>query len=230
MLFVPTIAAQMSGSIGGVCFSHGRGGPYARLRVTPTNPGSVYQSTVRAALAQLSNLWQDTLTAPQRAAWDAYADQVAMVNAIGGTIYLTGINHYVRSNTPRIQVGLDRVDVAPIIYNVGSFTEPSYAADAGLDQAIVTFDNTDAWANEDDSALLIFASVPKSPTINYFKGPFRFIGSILGDAITPPTSPANLDLTAPIADGQRTFFRATCTRADGRYSYSIFDQVDATTA
>jgi hypothetical protein len=227
MLFKGTIIAAASGSMGGLTFSRGKGGPYIRTRANPIHPGSVYQEAIKAAFSQLSVAWQDQLTPAQRAGWDAYADQVSLVNRMGDPIFVTGANMFIRSNTGRLQAGGPRVDNAPVIYTLGEFTAPSYAVTAASNDVMVTHESLDAWANEDDGLLLIFASVPKSPTINYHNGPYRLIGTILGNSVTPPPNPANFALTAPIALGQRTFFAATASRADGRYSYRTRNQTDA---
>jgi len=227
MLFKSGLITQGSGSVGGLTLSRGRSGMYFRGRAMPVNPGTAYQASVRAAMAQLAVGWNDLLTADQRAAWAAYAAQVSMTNKLGDPVFLTGMNHYIRSNVARLQVGLDRVDDAPIIYNVGQFTEPTLSIVTADDDVSVAFDNTDEWANEADSALLVFGSVPKSLTIGYFKGPYQYLGAVAGDAVTPPTSPAAFDLHAPIAVGQKAFFRTVVTRADGRYSYPIYDEAEA---
>lgn len=228
MLFKGTIIAAASGSMGGLTFSRGKGGPYIRIRANPIHPGSVFQETVKAAFSQLSIAWQDELTPAERAAWDAYAAQVSLVNRVGDPIYVTGANHFIRSNVPRIQIGATRIDAAPIVYTLGNFTEPGFLVDSATAKIACGFINTDDWAGEENSWLSVYASVPKSPTINYHKGPYRYVGSIEGDSVTPPTSPLELDCLAPTAVGQRTFVRCFVTRADGRLSYAIFDQADAT--
>lgn len=227
MIFKSAIITQGSGSIGGMTFSHNRGGPYIRARATPTNPNTVYQQAVRAAMSQLSVLWQTILTAPQRTAWAAYAENVPVKNALGDNIFLTALNHYIRSNVPRIQTALPRVDDAPVIFNLGPYTQPSFAIDAASDEVDVSFTDTDEWANEDDAAMIVYGSIPKDETINYFKGPYRFLDNIDGDGVTAPTSPAAIALTQAIVAGQRNFFRIVVSRADGRLSADFRGQGDA---
>src|SRR3972149_1576389 len=152
-LFKSALITQASGSIFGMTFSHNRGGAYIRARTVPTNPGSAYQPAVRGFLSQLVNHWQDTLTPEEREAWQYYAENVSVPNALGDPVFLSGLNHYVRANVPRLQAGLTRVDVAPVTFNLALLTNPSFTADASDDDADVAFTNTDEWATAVGGAL-----------------------------------------------------------------------------
>lgn len=218
MRFKSVILGPASGSVAGLTYSRNAGGQYIRARSTPTDPATSYQQTVRAAVASLVNLWKDTLTAAQRAEWDLYAENVPLPDVFGDPKYRTGINHYVRSNVPRIQAGSPRVDAGPGIFDLGDYTAPSFGFDATANEVDVTFVNTDDWAGEDDSDMLVYCGRPQSPTINFFKGPYRYAGKIEGDAITPPTSPAAIGLPFAIIAGQQGFARIVVSRADGRLS------------
>lgn len=218
MKYLSQVYTAASGSIGGVTYSHNKGGAYTRARATPTNPNSPQQMAVRGIVGQLSNLWGTLLTAAQREAWDVYALYVEVTDTLGQSINLTGLNMYVRSNVPRIQAGLPRVDDGPTTYNLGDFSNPNFGIDATADELDVTFTDTDEWTSEDDAAMLLYASRPQSQTVNYFKGPYRFAGKIDGDGTTPPTSPQAIGLPFLAAAGQRIFVKASVTRADGRLS------------
>jgi hypothetical protein len=215
-------ATAMSGSVDGIVFSRNRGGTYMRNRAIPVNPNSIYQQAVRSAMAALASRWSSTLTQVQRDAWDLYALNVPMVNRVGDMINVGGIGMYMRTNVPVIQTGGGGgaiIDAAPVIYDLGGYTPPSIAAiTAATEQISLSFDNTDAWANEDDSNMLVFTSRPLNPGINFFKGPYRYAGRIDGDAITPPTSPTNITSPWPLDVGQKIFIRAEVIRADGRLS------------
>lgn len=218
MIFTSQVLTAASGSIGGVTYSHNRGGMYQRARAIPTNPNSPEQMAVRNIFGGLADHWGNTLTAAQRTAWDTYATFISWLNKLGQSTSLTGFNMYIRSNTPRIQAGLARVDDAPITATIGEFTNPTFAYDSGADEIDVTFDNTDGWANEDDAAMLVYTSRQQAPTINYFKGPYQLAGIIAGDAMTPPTSPASISAPFVCAAGNRCFTKVAVSRADGRLS------------
>ena len=228
MKFLSQMVTAASGSIGGITYSHNKGGMYQRARATPTNPGSPFQSQVRQLMADLSNAWNNILSEGQRVTWDVYAFNVPVIDSLGQQIQLTGLNMYVRSNVPRLQAGLARVDTAPLVYNLGSFTEPTATIDTANDEIDVAFTNTDEWAGETGSAMLIYASRPQNLSINFFKGPYRFAGLIPGDDTTPPTSPSPEPLPFDVGAGQRIFWRARVTRLDGRLSADFRDFANAT--
>lgn len=218
MLVESQIVSRGSGSIGGVVWSHNRGGQYLRSRVTPVNPNTVFQQVVRSLVSALASLWTDGLTQLQRDAWDSYGAGVPVRNRMGNMITLTGLNMYVRSNVPIQQAGFARQDEAPTIFNLGDYTLPSIGAFATTQDVTIGFTDTDDWVNEDDAAMLFYFSRPKNTSIQYFKGPYRLAGSIDGDATTAPTSPATVSVPFPIFEGQKLFGRVQVIRADGRLS------------
>lgn len=210
---------SISGSTGGIVFSRNRGGPYTRRRAIPVNPGTPQQSAVRSFMSQLTSLWGNTLTAAQRAAWDTYALNVPLPNALGEPRNVGGLGMYIRSNVPRLQAAQTRIDDGPTVQNLGDYTAPTVDSVTSVGEVIVlSFDALDDWANEDDAAMLVYTSRAKSPTINFFKGPYRFAGLIAGDAVTPPVSPFPIVGQFPVAVGLQTFIRVTVSRADGRLS------------
>jgi len=219
MLIKSAILTQGSGSLGGLTASHNRGGLYLRARTIPTNPNTPAQQEVRGFMSTLTSLWANTLTPAERTAWDTYAAAVPVINALGDPIILSGLNHYVRSNVPRLQGGMPRVDTGPTIFNLGDFTQPSgITGDGTADELDVAFDNTDDWANEDDAAMLIYGSRDQGLTINFFKGPYRYAGPILGNGTTPPTSPAAVSSAFVLTAGSNVHSKVIVSRADGRLS------------
>lgn len=218
MKFKSPLIASASGSLAGITASRNKGGQYFRRRAVPTNPNSTYQQAVRGYLNTLSNLWLNTLTAAQRVAWDTYAANVPLLNPLGDPINVTGLNMYVRSNVALLQAAMTRVDDAPTTFNLGDYTNPSFAYDATASEIDVTFDNTDAWANEDDAAMLVYGSRQQGASVIFFKGPYRFAGTIDGDSATPPTSPAAISAPFPAVAGNNCHCRIVVVRADGRVS------------
>ncbi len=217
-MLVRGILTLMSGSLGGITAARNKGGQYLRARVVPVDPGSPAQTTLRTIFASLNVAWQTILTQVQRDAWITYAANVTVVNRIGETVNLTGQNMYVRSNTPRVQAGFGRIDPGPTSFNLGEFTDVTIGIVGGTSNIDVTFDNTDAWANEDDAIMMVLASREQAPSIQFFKGPYRFAGTIDGNSITPPTSPAAVTSDFPYTAGNRGFAQVRVSRADGRLS------------
>lgn len=214
------LVSQMSGSVAGLTGSHNQGGLYFRARSVPTNPASAQQVAVRDAATSLVTAWGSVLTASQRDAWRTYATNVPLTDTLGEARTTSGIAHYVRSNVSRIQAGLPRVDDAPTTFDLGSFTEISIAATAADPYTVdVTFDDTDAWVNEDDAAMLLYFSRQQSPGIQFFAGPYRLGGSTIdGDSSTPPTSPATIAAQFAGTAANAIFGYARVTRSDGRLS------------
>lgn len=219
MKFSSPIISAGSGSLAGITASRNRGGNYFRARAIPTNPNSQQQQTVRSNMADMVAYWTTTLTQAQRDAWATYAANVPVIDKLGAPIFLTGQNMFVRSNLGGISGGATVVEDAPTVFNLGGFTAPSIAsASAGGADLDLNFENTDEWANEDDARMVVYISRQQNPGINYFKGPYRVAGVILGDATTPPTSPATITLPFAVAQGNRLFVKVNVVRADGRYS------------
>lgn len=216
--------ATISGSVGGNTFSHNRGGPYVRLRAIPTNPNTVFQQAVRGFMSQLTVLWSTVLTAAQRAQWDAYAEAVPLPNAQGEPRNVGGLGMYIRSNVPRLQALKGRVDDGPTNFTLAAMSNPGLlGASAASGDLTIGFINTDAWANEDDGFLFVYGSRTVNPTRNFFKGPYRFAGTVDGDAVTPPTSPATIGNPFPIVAGLNTHVRIFAATADGRVSSDFRD-------
>lgn len=217
-IFSSPVLAEVSGSLGGIVFSHNAGGPYMRARATVTNPNTPQQQVVRSLLSQLTSTWVTTLTDIQRQGWTDYAANVPLPNALGAPRHVTALNMYVRSNVPLIQAGFARQDDAPTSFTLGDFTAAAGAASAGPQTISISFTVTDAWVDESDAGMLIYVSRQQNTTINFFKGPYQFAGSIDGDDTTPPTSPATIPVPFPLTAGNRIFFRQQVVRADGRLS------------
>lgn len=215
------LITQASGSVGGVTASRNKGGLYLRARAIPTNPNTSFQQVIRGFVAQLASLWNDTLTAAQRTAWKAYADNVPLLDKLGDPRVVPPLSHYIRSNVPRLQAGLPRVDDGPTTYNLGDYTPPTITSfTASTATLSLAFDDTDDWANEDDASMLVYGSRGLNATIDYFKGPFQYADSIDGDSTTAPTSPASIVFPFSYAVGQRVYMRCNVSRADGRLGTS----------
>lgn len=227
MKFKSALLTQASGSIGGVTFSHNQGGNYTRARAIPTNPNSVFQAAVRSRFSQLASLWVNTLDDADRLLWTLFGEQVPITNSLGDAINLSGLAWYQASNGARMQAGLSRVDAAPTIYSLAELTTPIVASASAAGQtASIVFTNTDAWANETGGALIVQASRGQNPSINFFKGPYRFSALIAGAAV-PPTSPQTVALPFPLATDQRVFLKLRAVLADGRISVPFHTRVSA---
>lgn len=210
---------QRSGSAGGSVYSHNRYGAYIRARSIPTNPNTDRQVAMRNNVRSLSIAWQNTLTELQRLAWEGYAAATTWRNKFGESVYLTGLAHYVRSNSARLQAGLARLDAAPTIFNLAAAELALVVtASEATQQLSVAFDDTPTWCDEDGSMQTISMGRPANPSTKFFGGPFRYAGVIEGDSAAPPSSPVLIDAPFVFSEGQRLWVRTRIGRADGRLS------------
>lgn len=230
MLFKSTIVGSGSGSVGGITISHNRGGLYIRLRSIPTNPNTTFQQAVRGFMSQLNVLWSTTLTASQRAEWDAYADAVPLPNPLGDPRNVGGKGMYIRANVPRLQAAMARIDDGPANHTLAALSNPIVAnASEATANYEVSFINTDDWANDDAGGLLVWSSRAINVTRNFFKGPYRFAGLVAGNSTTPPTSPATVPSPFPLTEGFNVHVRVAAVEGDGRVSsdFRLFDSIAA---
>ena len=210
----------MSGSIGGMTYAKNRSGNYVRAWSKPINPNTDRQDVVRSALAYLADRWHSTVTALQRAAWNLYAGNVVMKNALGEATYLSGYNHYIRSNMISVQLGIAPVDAGPTTFNIPE-QDPAFAltADASDGTLDFAFDDTMEWCDEVGAHMFIFQGKTMNETINFFDGPWRALAHIEGDGETPPSSPEeDVSVVFAIDYNQNIFTYARILRADGRLS------------
>lgn len=212
---------QMSGSIAGNTHARNHYGNYVRARTKPINPKTDLQTAARGCLSFLADRWAQELTADQRTAWNLYGASVAMKNKLGEVTYMTGFNHYIRSNSiiKRVYPSTLMVDDAPIIFELPA-ADPtlSVTASEATQKLTIDFDDTMDWANEDPGWMWFFQGQPQNAQRNYFNGPWRFIGSIVGIEGGGVIHPQVLDAVFAIAEGQRQFIYARITRKDGRLS------------
>lgn len=222
MLVVWAEGQQRSGRLGATVASRNRFGAYLRAGTIPVNPSTDRQVAVRGFVAALQLAWNTILTQDQRDAWNEYGANVAWKNRLGQAVNLTGPNHYIRTNVPALLVGLDRVDDAPIIFDVAApELDLAVVASAAAGTLSVTFDDSKLWVSEDGAAQLIYMGSPVNPGKKFFAGPYRYCDAILGDSVAPLTSPqvvaANL-VPWQFAEGQRIWVQTRIIRADGRLS------------
>ncbi len=216
--FASTVG-QVSGKIGAVVYSHNRYGNYIRQLTIPTNPKTNRQNVARARLSDLAVRWNEILTSGQRDAWGVYASNVVVKNRLGDDVYLTGFNHFIRSNTAILSVGGSIVDDAPTLFNLPETDPFLHVTLSEADQKIsVAWRSTSEWCSEAGGYLQINMGMPQLTNVKFFNGPWQYIGKVAGATPTPPTSPAEIDVSWPIAEGQLVWCQCRIIRADGRVS------------
>lgn len=219
MKFKSQVYTEVSGSVGGITYGHNRGGLYARSRAIPTDPNTTLQQVVRSALAQLAARWTNTITSAQRDAWELYAYNVTVPDVFGDPISLSGQQHYLRSNIPRLANGFTVIDDGPTTFSLAEYTPVTVSSiSAGSDDFDVNFTDTDEWVDVNNAHLIVYSSPPFNGTRNWYRGPYNFADSIDGDSVTPPTTPATISSPFALAVGQGIGFKVRLSLDDGRLS------------
>lgn len=214
MKFKSHIVTQASGSVGGTTYAHNQAGLYMRARSIPTNPNTTFQATVRNTFRSIMNRWTNVLDGGQRAAWSNYAKNVPIKNSLGDNIIIGDNAMYLRTQSVCAQEGLAYKDSAPTIYDLGAFTEPVPTITAGSTDLSLAFTAGDSW-HAPNGAMGVWAGRPQNGSVNFFKGPWRYVGAIDGTA----TSPAVFTLPFAAGDTASSYFlKVSSMEPDGRLS------------
>lgn len=179
------IVVDGRGKIGGHVASKNRAGNYFRTKVTPVNPQTSAQSTVRNRLAGISSGWR-LLTAAQRNAWNAAVSDFAKTDIFGDIRNPTGFNLYQRLNNNLLTCGESAITSPPAALSVDAFTSLSLAAEDGTvaESLSLTF----APAVAADHLVKVYATPPMSAGVNFVKSEYRLIEVLENSA----SSPANI--------------------------------------
>lgn len=210
---------QMSGSLAGNTYARNRFANYVRARTKPVNPKTARQNTIRASLAFLCDRWAHTLDAAKRLAWNDYGKGVAMKNRLSESIFLTGFNHYIRSNMIRKQLGEAIIDDGPTINELPA-QDDSMSVTATEDPQLLTIGYAVGldWASEVGAMIVFFQGRPQNAQRNFFAGPWRLFGYRNGADPGPPVEPYFNTPVFAIAALQHLWVYARISRADGRLS------------
>jgi len=107
------LVAGIRGTVGGVIYTAGKSGPYARAWAKGANSRRQGQQLTRGRFSALGTVWQG-LTASQRSGWDtlAAADPEPTYNSLGELEVLSGWQYFLRVNARRLKLGLSIQDDA----------------------------------------------------------------------------------------------------------------------
>jgi len=215
---------QMSGSIAGTTFARNRYGNYARARTKPVNPNTAMQQIVRNSLSFLTARWSQDLSAAERTAWNLYGSSVAMSNRLGESTFLTGFNHFIRSNSILKRSGRTVVDAGPTLFELPE-VDPTFsiAASEATNHITYTYDDTMDWANEDAGWMHMFCGQPQNAQRNFFAGPWKLFAAVAGNSGAPPVSPGDTVAPFVLTAGQHIWVYGRISRADGRLSVPFRD-------
>lgn len=222
-LFLPGPAiAEARGSVGGTTFSRNRNGAYMRVRVSPVQPRTQAQELIRLHMTTCQAAWRDTLTAAERAAWEACASQTLRTNKIGASNPMTGINAFLASNLLRLQASaaiLTAAPAGPLSAVAPTITVQQAVADKDLEMAAPS---PVIAANE---YLFVYLSGNQSRTKNFFRGPWAD-RLVLNSATV---FPLQLRAVTALEDVSRVHYAWRFMDADGRMSPLVVESIDIAT-
>lgn len=124
------IVVDGRGKIGGHVMSKNRAGAYMRTKVTPVNPQTSYQNSVRNRLTTRAQAWRG-LNQGQRNAWNAAVSDYSRTDIFGDLKNPTGFNLYCRLNNNLVLVGQAAITAPPLPAAVGEVVASSLTAEDG---------------------------------------------------------------------------------------------------
>ena len=157
------------GKLGGQVFSKNKGGAYVRTKVTPANPQTSAQTTVRALFAAISAAWS-ALTAANIAAWNTAVDEWKSTDIFGDLLAPTGKELHQRLNNQLQTVGGSALTAPPA--KVALPNSPITAAD--FDTTLSTLTLTGAYTTT-GTYVQIFSTTQLSAGTSFVKNKLRVI-------------------------------------------------------
>ena len=210
---------QMSGSIAGNTFARNRFGNYVRTRTIPVNPNSTRQGHVRTALSYLSTQWSSELSPAERIAWATYAAAISMKNRLGESVYLTGFNHFIRSNVEAAAHGNPVIEAGPSVLTLPE-KETAFACTGSVATQLISVNFLEGsdWTLEVGAIMYVYQGRPRSATRTFFAGPWQYLGQVLGIGAPGAQSPTTMAAMMTLTLGQLVTCYGRIRRADGRIS------------
>lgn len=158
------------GKIGGQVASKNRAGSYLRTKVTPVNPQTSNQLTVRNRFTGFAQGWRG-LTDAQREAWNAAVSDFARTDIFGDLKNPTGFNLYQRLNNNLDIVGVTAISTPPLPAEVEVVEVTAIAVAAGAGTFTITFSPT----VPTNTAVKVYATAPQSAGKTFVKSEFRMV-------------------------------------------------------
>lgn len=169
-----------SGKIGGHVASRNRAGAYIRTKVTPVNPQSTAQLTVRNRLSSLSQAWR-SLTAAQRSNWNGAVSDFQKTDIFGDLKTPSGFNLFQRLNNNILTVGGSQINSAPL---------PSAAAQVTIGALTATITGSVltlvlSGAVPAGSEVKVFATAGQSAGKSFVKSEYRLTEVVANSTASP---------------------------------------------
>ena len=191
--------------INGFVASKNRYGPYFRTKVTPVNPQTDAQQTVRNRLATNSQAWR-TLGEAERQSWIDGAANFPFTDIFGNTKTLSGQTLFVKLNNNLALTGSSLIETCPSPIALPAIESITLTATAGTPLVSLAYSIPGA-----DSVfqLIVFATPNVTPGKSFVKNLFRYTAQVSSDTASPLvlTTTWQALFGAPVA-GNKIFVRA----------------------
>jgi len=178
------MGSMYSGSMRGITASHNKGGLYFRGRTVPTNPNTARQQAMRSIVGGLMQSWSMQLSEAQRQGWRDYAAAVPVLDSLGQSMNLSGVNWFVKCNVSSAQItsqgvtpatNINNIFDVPTIFNTGvavqdvTVFEGVFTTPPGT----VTLSGTLAGVADANGTALLYIGAPQTPGVRFYKGPYQ---------------------------------------------------------
>lgn len=164
---------DMRNKLAGWVYSKNRYGNYARRKVTPVNPQTIYQQQVRQRLGNLSAAWRG-LTQAQRQTWIDASASFPVIDVFGYPINLSGNILFVRMNQNLLNIGQSTIDTAPLPEGIPDLFADTLTAAAGTPALSLTISEQTVPTGY---SLAVYATGNVGPGKSYVKNLLKFIGT-----------------------------------------------------
>jgi len=163
---------QISGRVGGLVYSHNRGGPYIRNGTIPTLVTSDEAINAKARMTAQSQRW-DNLTDTQRLSWKTWAASNPVVNRLGKQVIVGANAAFVGINTRCNLAGQALIDDPPIADPPLALASITLTLDIGAGNFQIAYTATPTPA---DVHVWVRLCVLNNPAVNYVENRLRFLG------------------------------------------------------
>ena len=175
------IVVDGRGKAGGHVLSKNRGGSYMRTKVTPSNPRTTAQSSVRSRLTTYAQGFR-ALTAAQILSWNNAVADYKSTDIFGDIKNPSGINLYTKLNSNLVEGGQSPITAPPLPSNVVIPSTLTLTGAAGTPALSLAFATSPVATG---MVWIVRATAQLSPGISASAGRFRNITTIAAAATTP---------------------------------------------
>lgn len=220
------VVADMRGKLAGTVFSKNRGGAYVRTKVTPVNPQTSFQASVRARLTQLSQDFR-SLTAAQIAAWNSAVQSFSSTDVFGDIKNPSGINLYTKLNLNLLNAGQSVISTPPLPGAVDGVPVSGITVDSSPSTLDIASSLAAVPAGH---TMIVEATAPQSPGKSFVKSEYRVVATVAAATAFPYSAQAAyVAKFGALVAGQKVFVRVkTVNNTTGQASqYSSASAITA---